>query len=188
MLGYCMGIMYGKNYDGTKRRKVLLVSGVIVTLFFIGLRLTNIYGDPSNWQVQKNGIYTVLSFLNLTKYPPSLLYLAMTLGPALIVLSFTENVGGKWSKIVSVYGRVPFFYFLVHFFLLHFICMIIFFINGHSLAQANTGLLHFRPDDFGYSLGIVYLIWIAVVVSLYPICKRYDRLKSSHKYWWLSYL
>ena len=188
MLGYCMGIIYGKNYDAAKRRKVLLVSGVIVTLFFIGLRFTNIYGDPSNWQVQKNGIYTVLSFLNLTKYPPSLLYLTMTLGPALIVLSFTESVGGKWSKIVAVYGRVPFFYFLVHFFLLHFICMIIFFINGHSLAQANTGLLHFRPDDFGYSLGIVYLIWIAVVVSLYPICKRYDRLKSSHKYWWLSYL
>lgn len=188
MLGFCAGTLYDKNFDAAKRRKTLLVAGIIITLLFIGLRFTNIYGDSSKWTVQKNGVYTVLSFLNLTKYPPSLLYLLMTLGPALIVLSITENVWGKWAKIVSVYGRVPFFYFLLHFFLLHFTCMIIFFINGHTMAQANTGLLRFRPDDFGYSLGIVYLIWIAVVVVLYPVCKKYDKLKSSHKYWWLSYL
>lgn len=188
MLGYFIGAMYKQDYGNGKRQRQLLLYGIIITLFFIALRFTNLYGDPSEWQKQKNFVFTVLSFLNVTKYPPSLLFLSMTLGPALIILSLAEQMNAKWTKIVSVYGRVPFFYFLIHFFLLHFICMILFFMNGHTLAQANTGLLHFRPDDFGYSLGIVYIIWIAVVTILYPLCKRYDRLKSSHKYWWLSYL
>ena len=188
MLGYAAGSLYKKEYDAKKRQRLLITSGIIVTIFFIALRFTNIYGDPSEWQSQRNWIYTILSFLNLTKYPPSLLFLAMTIGPALIFLSLFEKVKGKWVNIVTVYGRVPFFYFLFHFFVIHFICMVIFFINGHSLSEANTGLLHFRPPDFGYSLGIVYLIWIAIVVIIYPVCKKYDRLKSSHKYWWLSYL
>ncbi len=188
MLGYSMGAIYKQDYDGKKRRSQLMIYGIIITLFFVALRYTNIYGDPSEWHAQKTFVFTLLSFLNVTKYPPSLLFLTMTLGPALILLSGVEGISSRWTKIVSVYGRVPFFYFLVHFFILHFIIMIIFFINGHSLSEANTGLIHFRRDDFGYSLGIVYLMWIAVVVALYPLCKRYDRLKSSHKYWWLSYL
>ncbi len=188
MLGYCAGSMYQQDYDAKKRQRRLMLYGIIVTSFFVVLRFTNLYGDPSEWHSQRNSVFTVLSFLNVTKYPPSLLFLSMTLGPALIVLSLAERMHGKWTKIVSIYGRVPFFYFLVHFFMLHFALMIIFFINGHTLAQANTGLIHFRPDSFGYSLGIVYLIWIAIVVVLFPLCKRYDRLKSSHKYWWLSYL
>ncbi|MDP4286278.1 MAG: heparan-alpha-glucosaminide N-acetyltransferase domain-containing protein [Bacteroidota bacterium] len=188
MLGYCVGSMYQQNYERKRRCRQLMAYGIMITIFFIALRFTNIYGDPSEWQQQKNFVFTLLSFLNVTKYPPSLLYLTMTLGPALILLSLFERLNAKWTKIVALYGRVPFFYFLVHFFVLHFICMVIFFINGHTLSQANTGLLHFRPDDFGYSLGIVYLIWAAVVVLLYPVCKKYDRLKSSHKMWWLSYL
>lgn len=188
MIGYCIGSIFKQNYDDKKRQRQLMVYGIMVTLFFIALRFSNVYGDPSQWQHQKNFVYTVLSFLNVTKYPPSLLFLTMTLGPALIVLSLFERLNAKWAKIVSVYGRVPFFYFLVHFFILHFALMIIFFMNGHTLAQANTGLIHFRPDNFGYPLGVVYLIWITVVAVLYPLCKKYDRLKSSHKYWWLSYL
>ncbi len=188
MLGYCLGALYVKEYGAQKRQKVLMKAGIIVTLFFIVLRLTNVYGDPSQWSSQRNFVTTILSFLNVTKYPPSLLFLSMTLGPGLILLSLLERKKGKWAEIISVYGRVPFFYFLLHFFVIHFICMILFFINGHSLSEANTGLLHFRPADFGYSLGTVYLIWVAVVISLYPVCKKYDRLKSSHKNWWLSYL
>jgi hypothetical protein len=133
-------------------------------------------------------MFTILSFLNTTKYPASLLFLSMTLGPALIFLSLFEKAKGKWTKMISVYGRVPFFYFLIHFLLIHLICMALFFANGHTLSEASTGLLHFQAPDQGVSLRMVYLIWIAVVVVLYPVCKKYDRLKASHKKWWLSYL
>lgn len=188
MLGYCAGMLYKKDFDAAKRRRILLTSGIAVTLFFVALRFTNFYGDPSQWQTQKNGTFTLLSFLNTTKYPASLLFLCMTLGPALIFLSLLERSKRGWTNIVSVYGRVPFFYFLVHFFLIHFICTVLFFAKGHSFAESNTGLLHFQAPDQGLSLGWIYVIWIAVVVVLYPVCKRYDRLKASHKKWWLSYL
>jgi uncharacterized membrane protein len=188
MLGYCLGSLYKKEFDTKRRQKILLSTGILITLFFIILRFTNIYGDPSEWHRQKNFVFTILSFLNTTKYPASLLFLSMTLGPAIILLSLFDRSKGKWTKIVSVYGRVPFFYFLVHFFIIHIICMILFFANGHTLSEANTGFLHFKSPNDGLPLGIVYLIWIAVVVVMYPLCKRYDRLKSSHKKWWLSYL
>jgi uncharacterized membrane protein len=188
MIGYCLGSFYVKEYDAIKRQKSLMLIGVFVTMFFIVLRFANVYGDPSSWSVQRNWVTTVLSFLNVTKYPPSLLFLSMTLGPALIFLSVIEKKPGRWTKVVSVYGRVPFFYFLIHFFLLHLICLILFFLNGNSLSAANTGLIHFRQETFGYSLRVVYLIWITVVVVLYPVCKWYDQLKLSHKKWWLSYL
>jgi uncharacterized membrane protein len=188
MLGYCLGSLYKKESDAKRRQKILLSTGISVTLFFIILRFTNIYGDPSEWHTQKNSVFTILSFLNTTKYPASLLFLSMTLGPAIICLSLFELAKGKWINFVSVYGRVPFFYFLVHFFVIHLICTVLFFANGHTLSEANAGFLHFKSPDDGLPLGIIYLIWIAVVVAMYPLCKRYDRLKSSHKKWWLSYL
>ena len=164
MLGYTVGTMYQQEYNDLKRRRQLMVFGTGITLFFAALRLINVYGDPSGWQYQKNLVFTVLSFLNVTRYLPSFLFLSMTPVPALIILSLVEPMNAKWTKIVAVYGGVPFFYFLVHSFILHFVCMVIFFLNGHTLARANTGLLHFRPDNFGYSPGIVYLIWLAVVI------------------------
>jgi len=112
----------------------------------------------------------------------------MTIGPALVLLSLLEHAKGRWTAIVTVYGRVPFFYFLLHFFVIHLVCMILFFINGHTFAQANTGMLLFRPADFGYSLPVVYLLWIALVLLMYPFCKSYGRYKGLHKHWWLSYL
>jgi uncharacterized membrane protein len=187
MLGYFVGSLFKKEIDPKKRQRILMTAGIAITLFFVVLRFSNIYGDPSKWHFQKNFIFTILSFLNVTKYPPSLLFLSMTLGPAIICLSLFEKIKGKLVQIISVYGRVPFFYFFIHFFLIHLICLVLFFAKGHTLAEAKTGFLYFKAADAGVSLGMVYLIWIAVVVSLYPVCKRYDRLKSSHKYWWLSY-
>lgn len=188
MLGYCLGSLYKKEFDVKRRQKILLSTGILITLFFIILRFSNIYGDPSEWQRQKAFVFTILSFLNTTKYPASLLFLSMTLGPAIILLSLLDRSKGKWSKVVSIYGRVPFFYFLVHFFIIHVICMVLFFAKGHTLSEADTGFLHFKSSNDGLPLGVVYLIWITVVVAMYPLCKRYDRLKSSHKKWWLSYL
>lgn len=188
LLGYCLGSWYVKGYDSTVRRQNLLKTGLAVTLAFFVLRWSNVYGDGSLWAAQKNGITTVLSFFNTSKYPPSLLYLCMTLGPALIVLSLFEKSRGAWTRFVVIYGRVPMFYYLLHFFLIHFLCMVVFFINGHTMAEATTSFFWFRPNDFGYSLPVVYLIWIAVVLSLYPLCKWYSQYKASHVYWWLSYL
>jgi uncharacterized membrane protein len=188
MLGYCLGTLYRSEYPLDKRRKVLLAAGISFTILFVLLRWSNLYGDPSVWSPQRSPAITLVSFFNTSKYPPSLLFLLMTLGPALIILSLLEKAKGSWKNIVSVYGRVPFFYFLFHFFIIHLTCMIIFFVNGHTLAEANTGLLLFRPADFGYSLPIVYGIWLTLVVVLYPVCKAYGRYKAAHGHWWLSYL
>jgi uncharacterized membrane protein len=188
LLGYCMGTLFVKEFEPAKRRKWLVNAGLLVTLAFVVLRWINIYGDPSLWATQRSWVYTFLSFFNTTKYPPSLLFLCMTLGPALLVLAALETAKGKWKDFVVVYGRVPMFYYLIHFFLIHFICMIVFFTNGHTVTEGMKGFFWFRPDDFGYSLGVVYLIWLALVIGLYPLCKRYSEYKAGHIQWWLSYL
>jgi uncharacterized membrane protein len=188
MLGYCLGSLYRVEYPAAKRRQQLIVAGLVCIVLFVVVRWSNVYGDPSLWSPQRSPAITIVSFFNTSKYPPSLLFLLMTLGPALVVLSLLEKAKGGWTNIVSVYGKVPFFYFFVHFFVIHFVCMILFFLNGHTMAQANTGMLFFRPADFGYSLGVVYLIWIALVLFMYPLCKAYGKYKARHSHWWLSYI
>jgi hypothetical protein len=131
--------------------------------------------------------------MNVHKYPPSLLYMCATIGPALIFLALVKNTQGRFAKIMTVYGRVPLFYYIIHFYLLHFICIILFLSRGHSFAEGMKGVPGF-PFKFlvpgeGYSLGVTYVIWFAVVVALYPVCKWYDRYKTSHpEKKWLSYL
>ncbi len=189
LLGYCLGSWFVKTMDSAKRKKYLLQTGLLVTLAFVVIRLINVYGDLLPWHTQRNAVYTTLSFFNVTKYPPSLLYLCMTIGPGLIVLSLLENARAAWTKIVVLYGRVPMFYYLLHFFLIHFICAVIFITGGHSFAEASkTGMMWFRPADFGYPLWAVYLIWMGLIVFLYPLCKWYSNYKATHDHWWLSYL
>ena len=188
LLGYCLGALFVPGYDAVKRRRKLVWMGLMATVVFILLRWINVYGDLVPWTQQKNTTATIISFFNVTKYPPSLLYICMTIGPALILLAWLEKAKGKWERIIVIYGRVPMFYYLLHFFLIHFLCMVLFFATGHTMAQAAGGMMLFRPNDFGFSLGVVYLIWIAVVAALYPLCKRYSIYKSTHDHWWLSYL
>jgi uncharacterized membrane protein len=188
MLGYCLGTLYQRDYPAVKRQKQLLFAGLGSIVLFLLLRWSNLYGDPSLWSAQRRAAITIVSFFNTSKYPPSLLFLLMTLGPALVGLSLLEHAKGRWTTFVSVYGRVPFFYFLFHFFVIHLVCMVLFFVNGHTLAQANTGMLLFRHADFGYTLPVVYLLWIALVLLMYPLCKSYGQYKAKHKHWWLSYL
>lgn len=189
LLGYAFGIVY-KEINAIKRRKTILTLGFAVTIFFVVLRFINMYGDPAHWSVQKNSLYTLLSFLNTTKYPPSLCYASMTLGPALIILALTETVQNKFSNILSMYGRVPFFYYVVHFYLIHIICVILFFETGHTskdIVDINTPFL-FRPQHFGFNLPVVYAIWLIVIIILYKPCKWFDNYRRTHKQWWLSYL
>jgi hypothetical protein len=114
----------------------------------------------------------------------------MTLGPLLILLSLLEDVRTKWSNVVSVYGRVPFFYFIVHFYLIHTLTVIVFFASGHTAAEISDpgSPFLFRPAQFGYSLGIVYIIWIAIVASLYFPCRWFSQVKLKYKHWWLKYI
>ncbi|MDB5211744.1 MAG: hypothetical protein JWQ30_2571, partial [Sediminibacterium sp.] len=188
LLGYCLGSLFVSGYDAKKRRRKLVLMGSLAILAFVILRWINVYGDLVPWAEQKDTTATILSFFNLTKYPPSLLYLCMTIGPALIVLASLEKVKAKWADVIVIYGRVPMFYYLLHFFVIHFLCMIVFFATGHTMDQAAGGMMLFRPNEFGYSLGIVYLIWIAIVAGLYPLCKWYSKYKATHTHWWLSYL
>ncbi len=191
MMGYCFGKFF-MQYEGAVRRQVLIRLGIGLILFFILLRATNLYGDPSHWAVQSRGVvYTVLSFINVTKYPPSLLYMCVTIGPALLFLAAAEGAKNRLSKIITVYGKVPFLYYVLHFYLIHFIAMIFFFAGGHTMADmkglSNNLPLFIIPGQ-GQSLGVVYLVWLFVVASLYPVCKWFSRYKQTHKQWWLSYL
>jgi uncharacterized membrane protein len=188
LLGYCLGTLFVKGYDAAKRRRQLVWMGSAAIVVFLIARWINVYGDLFKWSEQKDTTRTVLSFFNVTKYPPSLLYICITIGPALIALAWIEKAKAKWTNVIVIYGRVPMFYYLVHFFVIHTLCMIVFFAQGYTMAQASEGLMMFRPNNFGFSLGIVYLLWIAIVAGLYPLCKWYSKYKASHDHWWLSYL
>lgn len=174
----------------SNEKKIIFNTGIALIALFIILRFINSYGDPLHWSYQKNALYTFLSFLNTTKYPPSLLYCAMTLGPAFIFLSLKENANGRLSKICMVYGRVPFFYYVLHFFIIHTLCMILFFATGHTADQIrdpNVPFL-FRPATFGFDLWIVYVIWFLLVAALYKPSKWFGTYKAAHRQWWLSYV
>lgn len=188
LLGYCMGAWYAREFDTAKRKRLLLGWGLTAIGAFFILRWLNVYGDLVPWSTQKDNTMTIISFFNVTKYPPSLLYLCMTLGPALLLLIWLEKVKAGWTNIVSVYGRVPMFYYLLHFFIIHMLCVVAFFATGRPVSDIGAGNFAFRPNDFGFSLPIVYLIWIAVVAGLYPFCKRYDTFKQQNKRWWTGYL
>lgn len=174
-----------------KRKKVFFKIGLGALLLFIAIRFINIYGDPVPWSLQKNTLYTFLSFMNFTKYPPSLLFCLVTLGIMFLIFAFTENMNEKVIKIVSVYGKVPLFYFLVHFYLIHITLLVIMFLQGFRWSQLDFASGAFgRPKgvESGLSLGGVYLVWIAIVIVLYKPCQWFGKYKTAHKYWWLRFL
>jgi len=191
LLGYALGKWYNPGFDAVRRRKLLLTTGFAVTGLFIVLRLINDYGDPKPWTAQKDMVYTFLSFLNVNKYPPSLMYACMTLGPAMIFLALLERVQNRFTDIMNVFGRVPFLYYLAHVYIIHLLCVLLFYAEGHTFED-NFKLeiaFGFRPkENFGFSLGIVYLIWILVVVLCWFPTKWYEKYKRTHKKWWLSYI
>ena len=192
ILGYCCGRFF-TDFDAQRRKKILLLLGIGAMVFFVALRFANFYGDPAKWTEQGSSMRTFFSFMNVQKYPPSLLFLCATIGPGLIFLALIKNTGSKIARIISVYGRVPLFYFLVHFSILRIAEIITYLARGHSVKEGMEGVpglpFKFAMPGEGYSLAIVYLLWIAVVLIMYPLCKKYDQYKSAHKEkWWLSYL
>ncbi len=192
ILGYCFGKLFTSYTDIDKRRKMLLALGTVLVLLFILLRFINQYGDPVPWSEQPRGtVFTFLSFININKYPPSLDFLTITIGVGLIVLGLLEGVGNKVTGFFRVYGRVPLFYYILHFYVIHIFVVVVFFASGKygvdDIITPNNPFL-FRPSDFGFGLAGVYIVWIITVLILYPLCKKYDKYKSTHDKWWLSYL
>jgi len=192
LLGYCFGSLYLPSQDGQRRRALLRYFGFGAIAAFVILRLINIYGDPSHWSTQRDGVFTFLSFLNVTKYPPSLLYLLVTLGPAMLLLSVSERWTGKLSQYIIALGRVPMFYYILHIYLIHILAVIAAIATGFTLSDMtfNTWVTDSTNlKGYGFNLGVTYLVWIIVVLALYPLCLRYDAYKQKHKEkWWLSYL
>lgn len=191
-LGYCFGKLYQTSFDAIKRRHYLIWIGLISILLFFVIRGINIYGDLVPWTTQKNITYTILSFLNVTKYPPSLAYILITLGPALLFLFVIERTKNKLTDFFLVFGRVPLMYYFLHVLVIHVLAIIGIIIFGGDWRNmiltadvfANAKLL-----NYGYSLPVVYLIWIGLVLLLYPISKKYMIYKANNKdKWWLSYL
>lgn len=193
MLGYCLGVFFTSKFSAEERGKYLYFIGLGLIGVFVLVRFTNLYGDPFPWSIQKDGFYTFLSFLNVNKYPPSLLFICVTIGPALLLLALLEKFSNGFTNTMSIYGRVAFFYYIIHFYLIHLVSTLCFLFRGHSIQDGtNVGTIfpfYFVAPGEGYSLAVVYFVWALIVLSLYPFCKWYDKYKTTHKeQWWLSYL
>jgi uncharacterized membrane protein len=190
------GYVFGRVFDleADRRRTFMVRLGLALTLFFVVLRFSNVYGDPGPWSAQPRVALTLLSFLNANKYPPSLLYLLMTLGPAIVLLGLIDGVTVKPSNPFLVFGKVPFFYYLLHWYVLHTLAIVFaWFRFGHAeflfhLPPSTLPIPSDYPPDYGYGLGVVYLVWILVIAITYPCCRWFVGVKSRHRSAILSYL
>jgi uncharacterized membrane protein len=190
-LGYGLGPLY--DLDSSRRRAILIRGGLALSAAFVVLRAVNVYGDPSRWSVQRTPLFTAISFLNTTKYPPSLLFLLMTLGPALVFLGLVDGRTPRFLRPALILGKVPMFYYLLHFTIIHLLAVL--------TALVRFGAVHWmfesptpdrypvtQPPGWPASLPVVYLYWIAVVILSYPACRWYAALKARSNDPWLSYL
>lgn len=189
--GYALGVVY--SWERTRRRRFLFRLGLALTCLFVLIRATNLYGEPQIWERQSSAVFTVLSFLNTTKYPPSLLFLLMTLGPALLILAWTDDVGKDNfpHRIFVTFGRVPLFYFLLQMFVAHGFGVLLGWLAGKSIAHlfmnfpaSSTNV----PPDAGFPLWVVYAAWLGGLVLLYPLCLWYGKLKQRRRGFPFSYL
>jgi uncharacterized membrane protein len=177
--GYAFGPLLQR--PEAERHRTLLRLGASLTLAFVVLRLLNVYGDPSPWSAQSTPVMTLVSFLNTTKYPPSLLYLLMTLGPAIMSLVALERARGPVARFFEVFGRVPLFYYLAHIVLAHLLAGLTAKAMGFGDVVLTMPPFFGMPEGWGFGLGAVYLIWIGVVLLLYLPCKWYADLKARRR-------
>ena len=190
--GYCLGTVF--EWDALRRRSFLVRMGLALIAAFAVVRALNIYGDPFRWSHQSSPVFTVLSFLNVTKYPPSLDFLLMTLGPALVVMAWLEKFHFRFTNPLIVFGRVPFFYYGAHLLLAHLIAIGMNFVRYGAKSflliapPSMGGSSKLFPVDYGFPLWTVYAVWVVVLLVLYPACLWFARLKQRRHDWWLTYL
>ena len=189
--GYCFGRVM--DYEPERRRRALVLLGTGLTAGFIVLRGVNGYGDPSPWATQSTSVMTVLSFLRATKYPPSLAFLLMTLGPAILALALLDRVSVSGRNPLLVFGRVPLFYYIVHWYVLHLVALVMAwvrygrfdFIFGYPPSlPISVGY----PAGYGYSLWVVYVVWAAIVLGMYFVCRWFADVKARNRSVVFSYL
>jgi len=193
VVGYCMGNLFQPGYEKAKRKRLLKWIGISAIVLFFVLRYFNIYGNPTDWKPGENTTQTLMIFFNVLKYPPSLLYLLITLGPVLLLLSALDDNHISSTNPLVIIGKVPFFYYVLHLYIIHLIGVIIAMSTGHPFSDMVSNIFITGSEKlkgtYGVSLFWVYIIWLLVVIGLYPFCKWYANYKSRHKDWrWLSYL
>jgi uncharacterized membrane protein len=184
--GYALGPVF--QLEAGQRRRILAALGGGLVAGFILLRASNLYGDPAPWQMHPTWLATALSFINCEKYPPSLLYLMMTIGPALLFLAAFEGVRGRLASVVTVFGRVPLLYYVAHIYLIHLLALVYVLATYDDLSWMLAGGPPRKPAGYGLSLPAIYAIWVGVLVMLYPLCRWFAALKQRRREWWLSYL
>ena len=191
-LGYYFGALYKSDVPQHIRIKKLWIIGLSTTVLFIALRFSNLYGDPFQWSPQQDVSFTILSFLNVTKYPPSLLFLLVTLGPSIVFLALAESWRGWFFDQLVIIGRVPMFFYVVHLYVIHGLAVIAAVATGFNASDMVIDIwITMQPElqGYGFGLGVVYLIWIAIVLALWPVCIWYNKYKTDNRdKWWLSYL
>lgn len=188
-----LGFSCGRIFESDKRyqKKFLLSSGIIAVTVFVILRFINVYGDAFPWSQQKNAVMTIISFFNVTKYPPSLQFDLLFLGIMFLLLWVTSDLSGWLQKVFSVYGKVPMFYYLVHLYVIRLPVFIMVFAQGFHWRDLLFGPFQFgRPaTNSGLRLPEIYLVWLLIVALLYPLCKWYGNYKMQHREkQWLRYL
>ena len=176
------------NLTPSERKSTLIKTGTIMLIAMLVLRLFDIYGEPNHWQWHVLGLKaTILDFMNLTKYPPSLLFIMATLGPMAILCAYAENFKGWINDTMVMFGRVPFFFYVAHFALIHALSILYGMTQGYEANQFFTIFMNY-PEGYGTGLGGVYLVWILVLIILYPACRWMAQIKRNRKDWWLSYV
>lgn len=193
-LGFCFGRLYDQGYSVERRKKITLWMGIVSLVIFILLRAINSYGDPHPWSHQQELSKTILSFFNIEKYPPSLIFLCFTLGCSLVALSILEGRSlGRW-KPITLFGKVSLFYYVIHVFVIHVLTLIAVVWAGYPwqtmiFIGSHNEISPLLKGKFGFSLGEIYLIWIAIVLLLYPLCVYWNSFKIRNKLkWWVSYV
>lgn len=191
-LGYYFGELYKKNVSQQFRTQKLFQLGIGITVLFFIIRFANIYGDSISWSNQGSISLTIMSFFSLSKYPPSLLYLLITIGPTLIFLALAEKLNGRiFDKLITI-GRVPMFFYVAHIFAIHIAATIAALLTGYNFSDMVIEIFVTRQPElqgYGFSLPIVYLVWVAIILILYPISSWFNKYKSTNRdKWWLSYL
>jgi len=191
-LGYAFGNLFRAEFPANQRTRWLLASGFGAIILFILLRSFNLYGEPINWQKQDSGTFTLMSFLNTTKYPPSLQFILMTMGPALLFLALSERSSLGVKNLFVAFGRVPFFFYIVHIYFIHALAMLTLTYAGRDWREyilSAQGVVSGKLINFGFGLGNVYVIWLMVLLVLYPLCKWYQQVRENNPTkWWLRYL
>ena len=177
------------QYPHVKRQRLLIAIGLSLIVTFLILRGSNLYGDPKPWSIHDGLVPTMLSFIDCEKYPPSLLYLLMTLGPPIALLPLLDNVQGLPARVLLTFGRVPLFYYLIHIPLIHALAVVASYATHHEVTWLFGGFpITQKPDGYGFSLPVIYLVWIGIMVLLYPICLKFSHFKERHRDSWLRYL